>query len=87
MPEAQVIEMAHLMRRAGFGASRDELEGYLANGYEATVEEMLHPETQPPALEDEDLVTRYHAGANQPHAAAQRPGILAVPPDKHQAPS
>ena len=64
MPEAQVIEMAHLMRRAGFGASRDELEGYLANGYEATVEEMLHPETQPPALEDEDLVTRYHAGAN-----------------------
>ena len=40
--------MAHLMRRAGFGATRDELEARVAKGYEATVEELLHPETQPP---------------------------------------
>src|SRR5207248_4450721 len=40
--------MAHLMRRAGFGAGRDELEARVAKGYEATVEELLHPETQPP---------------------------------------
>ena len=40
--------MAHLMRRAGFGADRDELEARVARGYEATVEELLHPETQPP---------------------------------------
>jgi hypothetical protein len=40
--------MAHLMRRAGFGASRDELEARVAKGYEATVEELLHPEIQPP---------------------------------------
>ena len=40
--------MAHLMRRAGFGASRDELEARVAKGYAATVEELLHPETQPP---------------------------------------
>src|SRR5499433_1609547 len=39
--------MAHLMRRAGFGAGRDELEARAAKGYEATVEELLHPETQP----------------------------------------
>ncbi len=39
--------MAHLMRRAGFGAGRDELEQRVAKGYEATVEELLHPETQP----------------------------------------
>jgi hypothetical protein len=39
--------MAHLMRRAGFGAGRDELEARVAKGYEATVEELLHPETQP----------------------------------------
>jgi hypothetical protein len=39
--------MAHLMRRAGFGATRDELEARVAKGYEATVEELLHPETQP----------------------------------------
>ena len=40
--------MAHLMRRAGFGASRDELEARVAKGYDATVEELLNPETQPP---------------------------------------
>src|SRR5260370_802138 len=40
--------MAHLMRRAGFGATRDELETRVARGYENTVEELLHPETQPP---------------------------------------
>src|SRR6266513_3817986 len=39
--------MAHLMRRAGFGATRDELEARVAKGYEETVEELLHPETQP----------------------------------------
>ncbi len=39
--------MAHLMRRASFGAGRDELEARVAKGYEATVEELLHPETQP----------------------------------------
>ncbi len=32
--------MAHLMRRAGFGAGRDELEARVAKGYEATVEEL-----------------------------------------------
>ena len=31
--------MAHLMRRAGFGANRAELERCVAQGYEATVEE------------------------------------------------
>jgi hypothetical protein len=39
--------MAHLMRRAGFGAGRDELEARVAKGYEETVEELLHPEAQP----------------------------------------
>jgi hypothetical protein len=43
-----IVLMAHLMRRAGFGASRDELETRVATGYDATVEELLHPETQPP---------------------------------------
>ena len=30
------------------GAGRDELEARVAKGYDATVEELLHPETQPP---------------------------------------
>ena len=33
--------MAHLMRRAGFGATRDELDPCPAKGYEATVERLL----------------------------------------------
>ena len=40
--------MAHLMRRAGFGATRDELETRVAKGFDATVEEFLNPDGQPP---------------------------------------
>jgi uncharacterized protein (DUF1800 family) len=49
--------MAHLMRRAGFGAPYSELEARAAKGYEATVEELLHPETQPKL--DDDIMMRY----------------------------
>ena len=37
MAQGELALMAHLMRRAGFGATREELEMYLAQGYEATV--------------------------------------------------
>jgi uncharacterized protein (DUF1800 family) len=47
MAEKDIALMAHLMRRAGFGASYEELERRVAKGYEATVEELLHPEKQP----------------------------------------
>ena len=47
-PRDDIALMAHLMRRAGFGAGRDELEARVAEGYDATVEELLHPETKPP---------------------------------------
>ncbi len=50
--------IAHLMRRAGFGANRDRLEEYAARGYEATLSELLHPETAPPF--DDDLAYRYY---------------------------
>jgi uncharacterized protein (DUF1800 family) len=40
--------MSHLMRRAGFGAGRDELEQRVSTGYEETVDELLHPENQVP---------------------------------------
>ena len=32
--------VAHLMRRAGFGASREELDALVEQGYEATVENL-----------------------------------------------
>src|SRR5215470_10107975 len=47
MASEDIALMAHLMRRAGFGASREELEARVATGYEATVEELLHPEAEP----------------------------------------
>ena len=50
--------MAHLMRRAGFGARRDELEQYVAQGYAATVEDLLNP-TDDTNLE-KDIVDRYY---------------------------
>ena len=62
--------MAHLMRRAGFGATPDELEALVAQVYERTVEQLLHPETQPEL--DETLFFRYHPMAEliyaNPHA-------------------
>ena len=36
-------QLSHLARRAGFGATRAELEEYASKGYEAVVEELLHP--------------------------------------------
>jgi hypothetical protein len=56
--------MAHLMRRAGFGASRDEIEARASKGYEATVEELLHPEEQPPV--DPYTLLRYQPASLLP---------------------
>ncbi|MFB3091926.1 MAG: hypothetical protein ACE1ZD_01865, partial [Dehalococcoidia bacterium] len=64
MSQKEKALMAHLLRRAGFGATARELEAYVVKGYEATVEELLHPEQAPPALEDEDLLKRYHVDSN-----------------------
>jgi uncharacterized protein (DUF1800 family) len=47
MANHDIALMAHLMRRAGFGATYEELERRAAKGYEATVEELLNPESQP----------------------------------------
>ncbi len=42
--DATEIELiAHLMRRAGFGATRTEIETYAAQGYDATVETLINP--------------------------------------------
>ena len=48
MADPQIELMAHLMRRAGFGESREELEARVTVGYEASVEELLNPESQEP---------------------------------------
>ena len=55
--------MAHLMRRAGFGAGRAELEARAAKGYEATVEDLVNPQEEPV---DQYEFFRYHPGYIRP---------------------
>ena len=73
MSNQEIALMAHLMRRAGFGATREELEERAAKGYEATVEELLNSEAQP-ALDRFELV-RYHPWTWKPGTL---PGMGAV---------
>ena len=54
---SDIALMAHLMRRAGFGASYEELEQRAAVGYEATVEELVNTEQQPEM--DMDVLLRH----------------------------
>ncbi len=58
MPENDLALIAHLMRRAGFGANRAELEALSAKEYEAIVNDLLHPERVPDV--EEDVLKRYH---------------------------
>ena len=57
MPGTDKPLLAHLLRRAGFGATFQELDRYGQIEYEATVDELLHPEQQPTI--DEDALERY----------------------------
>ena len=63
--------MAHLLRRAGFGATPSEMDRALGLGYDAMLDELLNPD-HPDAMPD-DLIRRYHAdqsdlrGAGGPH--------------------
>ena len=50
--------LAHLLRRAGFGATPAELDAHCARGYDAVVAWLLHPEAQPGL--DEDIIERYY---------------------------
>ncbi len=53
-----VALMAHLLRRAGFGATPDELDRFMEMGYEAAVEGLLNPASD--CEMPEDLIRRYH---------------------------
>ena len=59
MSSADIALTAHLMRRAGFGANRDELERLLERGYENVVEDLLNP-GDADAMPD-DLIRRFHS--------------------------
>ena len=57
--------MAHLMRRAGFGANRDELEQLVAKGYDAVVEDLVNPPAERHGGQSE-LLLRYYPGCLLP---------------------
>ena len=53
-----VEQIAHLMRRAGFGATRDELDELERMGYDAVVADLISP-SDDSAMPD-DIIRRYH---------------------------
>ena len=71
MSTEQYGQLAHLARRAGFGATRAELEEYASKGYEAVVEELLNP-GDPQVIPDDILRRR------QPEIHEQRSGPPAL---------
>ncbi|HIB10594.1 MAG TPA: DUF1800 domain-containing protein [Dehalococcoidia bacterium] len=58
MADENIALMAHLLRRSGFGASRDEIEAKAALGYQQTLDDLLAPESQEDI--EEDLLFRYN---------------------------
>ena len=55
--------MKHLLRRASFGATPAELDHYESLGYEAAIEELLHP-GDPQNMPD-DIIKRYHTDMHE----------------------
>lgn len=62
--------LAHLYRRAGFGATRSQLEQLATRPYEEIVEDLVNPERMPEP--DDELIRRFY-----PHLAANKdnPGV------------
>ena len=55
--------LAHLMRRAGFGASGPELEALVSRNYDSVVDALLNPERFPD--DDLDIYDRYHCEVDE----------------------
>ena len=50
--------LAHLLRRAGFGASSDDLDVFSEIGYEATVEKLINVDSET-AVDEYSLLRRH----------------------------
>ena len=66
MSNNDIALMAHLMRRAGFGADRDQLEAMAAKGYEQVVEELVDPDVNGIPVVDRELLFRYYPNLENP---------------------
>ena len=60
----ELAQIAHLMRRAGFGSTRADLEALASKGYGAAVDDLVHPERFPEV--EEDVIERYYGGEGYP---------------------
>jgi hypothetical protein len=62
--ETDIDLLGHLYRRAGFGATREQLESYAERSYEDTVEALLNPD---PKMDiQDDVLERYIHGEGPP---------------------
>ncbi len=68
MADDRIALMAHLMRRVGVGATRDELEELVERPYEEVVEEFLHPEAL--GDPDRDILDRYLPTSTNPEVSS-----------------
>ena len=50
--ESDIELLAHLMRRAGFGADRNELEELVSIGYKNVVEGLVNPPDETPPADE-----------------------------------
>ena len=66
MADQDITLMAHLMRRAGFSADRDELEELAAKEYEQVVEELLEPVKHGVPELDRDFLLRFYPNLEKP---------------------
>ena len=63
-PKTDIDLLGHLYRRAGFGATSEQLEHYAERSYEDTVEALLNPDLD--ADIQDDLLERYIHGEGPP---------------------
>ena len=69
MPNTEDIALiSHLIRRGGFGAPRTEINEHAERGYDATVEWLLDPDSEPEV--DTASLYRYHPDAERPFRLA-----------------
>ena len=70
--DSEIELIAHLMRRAGFGANREEIGVHADAGYQDTVEDLLNPGEE--ERMDDYLIRRFHpelSGMMGPNAPGQ----------------
>ncbi len=72
MADERTALLAHLMRRAGVGATQDELGTLAERPYESVVEDLLHPERFPEP--DDDVLHRYYPQMTAPDTTGASAG-------------